>query len=162
MAALRKYWPLISLILIAAGGGVAITAGQGYIAFEAWMPAFMGLFLILFATVKIMDIGGFARAFQRYDLLAGRVKPYAFVYPFLELGLGFLFLTLHLPRFTYSATAVLFAFGALGVLLALRRGENLSCACLGSAFNLPLTSVALTENVSMSLMGSWMLWQSFA
>ena len=54
----------------------------------AWMHDFMGLFLVVFSMFKFFDMEGFADGFQMYDLLAKPFRPYAYVYPFIELALG--------------------------------------------------------------------------
>ena len=125
------------------------------------MSQFMGIFLVIFAMLKLFDLAGFVNGFSRYDLLAGPVRPYGYVYPFLELGLGLALLAQFSPFAVNAALAVLMFFGAAGVLRSLRRGESLRCACMGSSLNVPLSTVALVEDVGMGLMSLAMLvWMS--
>lgn len=121
------------------------------------MHAFMGSFLFLFATLKLLDLSGFATAFRKYDLLASRVCSYAKVYPFLELALALGYLSQWQPEFIYLATTILMSFGALGIILALKKGLDLKCACMGSFLDVPLSTVALTENLTMVSMALAML-----
>lgn len=121
------------------------------------MSQFMGLFLIVFAMLKLFDLPGFVSGFARYDLLAGPVRPYGYVYPFLELGFGLALLARVAPVAVNGALAALMFFGAAGVLRSLRRGETLRCACLGSSLNVPLSTVAVVEDVGMGLMSLAML-----
>jgi hypothetical protein len=123
----------------------------------AWMHDFMGFFLVVFSMFKVCDVSGFADGFQKYDLLASRCRPYALAYPFLELVLGLGYLGHWQPTFIYLATIVLLGFGALGVLRALKRGLDLQCACMGTALKVPLTTVALTEDLVMVGMAVAML-----
>lgn len=116
------------------------------------MHAFMGFFLTVFALLKLFDLPGFADGFQMYDLLARRVRPYAYVYPFLELTLGLAYLAFWQPVTVYILTIVLLGFGALGVISALRRGLDIQCACMGNVLKVPLSTVALLEDLGMALM----------
>ncbi len=123
-----------------------------------WMSLFMGWFLALFATQKLFDLKGFADGFQRYDLLAGPVRAYGFLYPFIEFALALSYLSGFRPTWTAIVTAVVMVFGSLGVLRALMRGEKINCACMGTSLNVPLSKVALVENLSMGAMAIGMLW----
>ena len=48
-------------------------------------------------------------------------------------------------------------FGALGVLLALAKGLDLKSACMGNTLNVPLSTVAIIEDVGMAIMALTML-----
>ena len=121
------------------------------------MHDFMGLFLLSFSMLKLFDLPGFAEGFQKYDLLAGKFRPYAFTYPFLELALALGYLSHWQPQFVYLATIVLMTFGAIGVFRTLAKGLDLKCACMGSSLNVPLSTVAVVEDVGMALMALLML-----
>jgi len=155
---LSDYWPLMMLVGVTMLSAVAKQAhyGSGW-DMMAWMADFMGFFLVVFAMFKLFDLSGFADGFQKYDLLAMRCRPYALVYPTLELLLGLGYLARWQPVMVLSATAILLTFGALGVLNALRKGLDLNCACMGTALNVPLTTVALTEDLAMAGMALVML-----
>ena len=50
--------------------------------------------------------------------------------------------------------------GAVGVLRALLRKDTIRCACLGTALNLPMTTVTLVEDLVMAAMaGAMLLWR---
>lgn len=117
----------------------------------------MGLFLVVFAMFKLFDLKGFANGYSMYDLLARRWRGWAYVYPFLELGLGLAYLARWEPMVVYGATVILLAFGALGVLSALRRGLDVDCACMGTVLHVPLSTVALLEDLGMAAMAGSML-----
>ncbi|MEM7699829.1 MAG: MauE/DoxX family redox-associated membrane protein, partial [Verrucomicrobiota bacterium] len=123
----------------------------------SWMHDWMGLFLVVFAMLKLFDLPGFVRGFARYDLLAGKVRGYGFVYPFIELVLGLAFLAHWNPVVVYAATIIVFGFGAVGVFVALSRGLDANCACLGTSLNVPLSSVAVVEDLGMVVMSVVML-----
>ena len=154
---LAEYWPLFALTAGSALAGLAIASGYGMLTMTGFMHGFMGVFLLVFALLKIFNLKGFKRGFTMYDLLAKRVKNYAFVYPFIELALGLAYLAFLTPAATYVATIVVFTFGAIGVLFALRDGLDIDCPCMGSILSVPLSTVTLTEDLVMVLMAVMLL-----
>jgi len=149
----RNYLPLVALVLVSMLVATALGRSYGPDANPAhWMHDFMGFFLVVFALLKLFDLSGFADGFQMYDLLAKRFRLYALLYPFLELALGLAYFTFWRPTTVYLATIILLGFGALGVINALRRGLDVDCACMGTTLKVPLSTVALVENVGMVAM----------
>ena len=147
---LALYAPLITIIGLAALGSVALSRYEGF-TMDRLMHLFMGVFLLQFSALKLFDVRGFAKGFAKYDLLAMRCRPYGLIYPFLELILALGYLAGG-SLWIYIGTFVLMAFGAVGVLRALAKGLDTNCACLGTTLKVPLSTVAVTENVSMSAM----------
>jgi len=158
----QDYIPLIVIVVLAMLAAFAkqVHYAPGWSGMM-WMHDFMGFFLVMFSMFKFFDLGGFADGFQMYDLLAKRVRAYAYVYPFLELGLGLGYLAHWQPVFIYWATIVLLGFGSLGVFSALAKGLDLNCACMGTVLKVPLSTVALVEDLGMALMAAAMLWAVF-
>jgi hypothetical protein len=117
--------------------------------FSVWMRDFMGGFLVIFSMFKFFDLNGFADGFQMYDLLAKPFRPYAYVYPFIELGLGLAYLSERATHIVYGATIVVMGFGSLGVFRALSRKLDINCACMGTILKVPLSTVALVEDLGM-------------
>lgn len=158
-----KWTDYIPLMVIVALALLAACAKQYAYMAEAdwdwmrWMHDFMGFFLVVFSMFKFFDMQGFADGFQMYDLLAKPFRPYAYVYPFIELGLGLGYLSHWHPTVIYSATIGVMVFGSLGVINALRKGLDLKCACMGSILKVPLSTVALLEDVGMAAMAAAML-----
>jgi hypothetical protein len=155
-ANLGEYWPLAALILVSAAAGAAIAQGIGF-SLMTWMHGFMGVFLCVFALLKLFHPDAFADGFHMYDLLAKRLRSYGYVYPLIELGLGLGYLAFWNPPVVYAATIIVMAVGAVGVILALRRGLDINCPCMGSVLDVPLSTVTLTEDLSMGLMAALML-----
>ncbi|MEL6736597.1 MAG: MauE/DoxX family redox-associated membrane protein [Pseudomonadota bacterium] len=165
-SSLGEYWPLFSLTGISALAGLAIAAGGAgdlsAVTMNGFMHGFMGVFLVVFALLKIFNLKGFRRGFTMYDLLAKRVRNYALVYPFIELALGLAYLAYFMPVATYWTTIGVFAFGTLGVISALRDGLDIDCPCMGSILSVPLSTVTLTEDLSMVVMAGLLLWGASA
>ncbi|MEM9244770.1 MAG: hypothetical protein AAGA67_03365, partial [Cyanobacteria bacterium P01_F01_bin.153] len=72
-----SYTPVIALFS---------TAGLMTLATSLGMTGFMGISLGMLASLKLMDLNGFAKSFANYDLVTRRFKPYGKAYPFLELA----------------------------------------------------------------------------
>src|SRR5688572_2703749 len=149
----RDYLPLLALVFVSVLVASALKHSYGPGVHPVrWMHAFMGFFLAAFAMLKLFDLRGFADGFQMYDLLARRFRPYALIYPFIELALALGYFAFWRPTTVYLATFIILGFGALGVISALRRGLDVNCACMGTSLKVPLSTVALVENVSMAVM----------
>lgn len=151
------YIPLIVIVVLSALAAAALLLSHPNAGLHGWMNNFMGIFLVVFSMFKFFDLNGFADGFQMYDLAAKRSRAYAYVYPFLELGLGLGYLSGLFPVVVYGFTILLMSFGAVGVLIALKKGLDLNCACMGSVLKVPLSTVALTEDLGMAAMGIFML-----
>lgn len=125
----------------------------------SWMRSFMGVFFIVFAFFKLLDLRGFAMSYVGYDILARRFTQYAYIYPFIELGLGVGYLTFPNQSILNIITFSIMTIGAIGVGKQLMKGSKIKCACLGTYVKLPLTTVSLTEDLAMGAMALVMLAQ---
>jgi len=122
-----------------------------------WMEIFMGLFFVVFGLLKVINLKGFKDAYLMYDLVAMKYPRYGYMYPFIELSLGVLYLVSVFPIFTNITTLVVMFVSALGVYLKLKKKEKIMCACLGVVFKVPMTWVTLAEDLLMASMASGML-----
>jgi hypothetical protein len=154
---LGDYVPLIALVGVSLAAALAIAAGFSELTWETGMRAYMGVFLTVFALLKLFDIEGFANGFEMYDLAGKRSRAYARAYPFVELGLGLWWFSGAGMAGAAVATIVVFVFGAVGVVLALRRGLDIDCPCMGNILSVPLSTVTLTEDAAMVAMAGAML-----
>ncbi|MFZ8835548.1 MAG: heavy-metal-associated domain-containing protein [Flavobacteriales bacterium] len=157
---LKTYWPLllIGAFLVLLSSIATLQSGEGL---NKWMEYFMGGFFIVFSFFKFLDIRGFANSYRSYDLLARILPIYGFVYPFFELGLGLAWLFLGGTFEVALITVILMGFSAIGVIQAVSQKKSIQCACLGTVFNLPMSSVTIIEDLLMVLMASIMLLPSF-
>lgn len=57
----------------------------------------------------------------------------------------------------YSATALLFGIGAIGIAQSLAKKEKLACACVGTRLGVPLGPISLAENAALTIMAAAML-----
>lgn len=154
---LADYWPLFVLIVVSGLAAFAIGKGEGALTTRGFMHAYMGVFLVVFATLKLFDLKGFMDGFAMYDLVSKVNSSWGYVYPFIELALGLAYFAHVAPRATYIATIVVFLFGALGVVLALRKGLDIACPCMGNILKVPLSTVTLAEDIAMAAMAAMLL-----
>lgn len=123
-----------------------------------FMRIFMGLFFITFGFFKILDWKGFAYAFAEYDIIASKVKLYAYAYPLIEFVLGVSYLSNRANMVIHVVTAIIMFVGSVGVLLSLREQKEIQCACLGTIVKLPVSSITLIEDVGMGVMALYMIY----
>lgn len=122
-----------------------------------FMRIFMGLFFVVFGFFKILDWNGFAYAFAEYDIVASKVKLYAYAYPLIEFFLGLMYLSNKANFVIHTVTASIMFVGSIGVLLSLREKKEIQCACLGTVVKLPVSSITLIEDVGMGVMALYMM-----
>jgi copper chaperone CopZ len=153
----QTLYPLVLIVLYLIGAVALGDWARGRLTAHAFMNDFMAGFFLVFSFFKLLDLRGFAGAYRGYDLLAKGWKPWAYIYPFAELALGVAYLVEWRPAIANSITLVLMLIGAVGVLRALLRKDAIRCACLGTALNLPMTTVTLVEDLGMAAMAAVML-----
>ena len=122
-----------------------------------WMNHFMGGFFLAFSFFKFLDLKGFAESYKMYDIVAKRIPFWAYLYPFVELGLGLSFLSNIFPLFTNSITFIVMTISIIGVLQAVLNKKKIQCACLGAVFNLPMSTVTIIEDALMIVMSGVMI-----
>ncbi len=114
---------------------------------------FMTGFFLVFSFFKLLNVKAFADSFAMYDLLAARWPHYGKIYPFLELALGLLCLVHYEAHSVYVADIMLMGFGNLGVIRSVLNKKQIQCACLGTVFDLPMSTVTIIENTVMVAIG---------
>jgi copper chaperone CopZ len=152
------YRPLLLLVGYILLASIGVQAAHGAVTVNETMRYFMAGFFLAFSFFKFLDLSAFANAYAGYDLLAAKWKGWGMVYPFVELGLGLAYLTHWQPSLTHWVTIVVMGFSAIGVIRAVVNKQAIRCACLGSVFNLPMSTVTIVEDVGMVLMAAWMLY----
>jgi cation transport ATPase len=130
---------------------------NGEFAMEHWMQSFMAAFFLVFSFFKLLDINGFADSYATYDIIAKRWRAWGLIYPFLELILGIAYLIRFNPLLTNGATFILMSISIVGVLQSVLNKRKISCACLGTVFNLPMSTITIVEDSVMIAMSAVML-----
>ncbi len=145
---IKTYFPLFLVLSL-----VALAAFAG----SNWMIAFMAGFFLVFGAFKLLDVPAFADAYSTYDVLAKQTRAWGLAYPFVETALGFAFLfQFQLHAATWVAL-VLSLVGAIGVIQSVMQKQTIKCACLGTVFNLPMSTITIVENLGMAAMAAAML-----
>ncbi len=156
---LREFLPLIVVLLTIAG--FVIWQNWGVFDMQKIMLDSMAGFFLVFGLFKVLKLKGFVEAYRMYDIVAQRSKVYAYLYPFLELGLGVFYLTRGHMRSVYIVitvfTIVLMSISIIGVTKELLKGRKIPCACLGTVFKIPMTWVTFLEDAAMITMAAWLL-----
>ncbi|HOZ95968.1 MAG TPA: cation transporter [Niabella sp.] len=125
-----------------------------------WMQAmniFMAGFFLTFSFFKMLDLNGFAESYSMYDIIAKKIKAWAYIYAFIELGLGIAYATNFQPLITNLVTLIVMAASIIGVLQSVFNKRKIQCACLGAVFNLPMSTVTIIEDLLMIAMSGIML-----
>jgi hypothetical protein len=90
-------------------------------------------------------------------VLAKRIPVWAYIYAFVELGLGIAYLINFNPFITNSITFIVMSISIVGVLQSVLNKKKIQCACLGAVFNLPMSTVTIIEDALMIAMSGIMI-----
>jgi copper chaperone CopZ len=153
----ESLFPLFLIVGYIAGTVGLIALASGEYSLHTGMRHFMAGFFLVFSFFKLLDLRGFADAYQSYDIVARRFRAWAFAYPFVELALGVAYVLDLYPVPVNVATLALMLLGSVGVLKSLLDKRAIRCACLGTALNLPMTKITLAEDLGMAAMAAVML-----
>ncbi len=162
----QTYRPLLLIAAYLLSGSILVQlglhAGHGMstassISAHETMRYFMAGFFLTFSFFKLLDVKAFADAYAGYDLLAARWHGWGLIYPFVELALGLAYLANFQPVLTNWVTLIIMGFSAIGVIRAVLSNTKIRCACLGTVFQLPMSTVTIIEDVGMVLMAAVML-----
>ena len=152
---LKQLFPLFLIF-----GYITITAfllNYNPLNWSDFMLDFMGLFYIVFSFFKLLDLKGFPKSFIMYDPLAKAIPVYAWIYPFIEVALGLMFLMRFEIQIALVITIVILGITTFGVTRTLLSKKSIQCACLGTALKLPMTKATFIENSIMIVMAVIML-----
>ena len=122
-----------------------------------WMQHFMAGFFLVFSFFKLLNLKGFAESYVMYDVVARKIPVWAYLYAFVELGLGIANLIDFNPVVTNATTFIVMSISIIGVLQSVLNKKRIQCACLGAVFNLPMSTVTIIEDALMIAMSGAML-----
>ncbi|MDB9960888.1 cation transporter [Oceanihabitans sp.] len=155
----QQLFPLFLIFVFILGASVSLN-------YKPWslsgmMLDFMGLFYVVFSFFKLLDLKGFPVSFRMYDPLAKLIPFYGWIYPFIELALGVLFLTRIQIPLALMITLVVLGITTIGVSKSLLDKKAIQCACLGTVLKLPMTKATFIENSIMIVMAIIMLFKTY-
>ncbi|MDX1572721.1 MAG: MauE/DoxX family redox-associated membrane protein [Methylophaga sp.] len=153
-----SYQPVLAVFGVAALLALAISwMLSGELLNVRTAELFIAISMSILALLKLQDVESFSTMFLNYDLLARRVVPYAYAYPYGELLAGVLMVAGTMLWLAIPVALFIGTIGAVSVLKAVYIDKReLKCACVGGGSNVPLGFVSLTENLMMIAMGLWM------
>ncbi len=121
------------------------------------MRHFMAGFFLVFSFFKMLDLKGFAETYRSYDVIAQKWPAWGYLYAFIELALGIAYLVNYNPIVTNTVTLIVMSISIIGVLQSVLDKRKIQCACLGTAFDLPMSTVTIIEDAMMIAMSAIML-----
>jgi cation transport ATPase len=154
---LITYRPLLLIFAFILGTAIITANQQAEFNWMQFMTNFMAAFFIVFSFFKLLNLKGFAESYSSYDLLAKQIASYGYLYPFIELALGIAYLTKFNLFATDIATIAVMGFSSIGVIQAVAGKEKIQCACLGTVFDLPMSTITIIEDLLMVAMAIIML-----
>lgn len=152
------YTPVIAIFLTCLLAALALNWSTNQTLFSIRLAEwFVALSMCVLAIQKLRDLYAFSNQFITYDLLAMRLVPYAYIYPFAEAYAGLGMLASLSPWLVSPIALFIGAIGAVSVIKAVYIDKReLKCACVGGNSNVPLGFVSLTENFFMIFAAIWM------
>ena len=84
--------------------------------------------------------------------LQKKTSLYAWIYPFIEVLLGLMFLMRIETKTALILTIIVLGITSIGVAQTLINKRSIQCACLGTTLKLPMTEATLIENSIMIIM----------
>ena len=109
----------------------------------------MGTLLILFGILKLINLNKFVDIYSKYDIIAKNFKSYGYLFPFIEILLGFALLLKYKININHIIILMLMIISIVSVIISKIKGQELRCGCLGSFFHIPLSYVTIFENIYM-------------
>lgn len=153
---IATYKPILVIFAYITGISVLVQYGSTF-DWMHFMRHFMAGFFLTFSFFKMLDLKGFAESYVMYDVIARKIPAWAYIYAFIELGLGIANLVDFNPMVTNSVTFIVMTVSIIGVLQSVLNKRKIQCACLGAVFNLPMSTVTIIEDALMIAMSGAML-----
>jgi copper chaperone CopZ len=154
---LATYKPILLIFFYITIVTLLIQAGNNHFDLMQWMRHFMAGFFLVFSFFKMLNLKDFAESYVMYDVIARKIPVWAYIYAFIEFGLGIAFLINFNPFITNSVTVIVMTASIIGVLQTVLNKKKIQCACLGAVFDLPMSTVTIIEDGLMIAMSLTML-----
>ncbi len=154
---LQTYKPILLIFSYITGATLLIEFSADTFDSMRWMRHFMATFFLVFSFFKMLNIRAFADSYAMYDVIAKRIPAWGYIYVALELILGILFTMNIQPYWTNLITCIVMSLSIIGVIQSVMNKQKIQCACLGTVFNLPMSTITIIEDAIMIAMSGWML-----
>ena len=153
----ETYKPILLIFAYITGITLLIQLKNETFSLMEAMRYFMAGFFLVFSFFKLLNLKGFVESYVMYDVLAKQIPVWAYLYAFVELGLGIAYATNFEPLITNIVTLTVMTVSIIGVLQSWLNKRKIQCACLGAVFNLPMSTVTIIEDALMILMSVVMI-----
>ncbi len=147
----------LALVLMLVAAIAALHAGWRGFELLQYLESYMGVFFAVFAGFKLYNLKEFAYGFKSYEIMKHKSVAWGYVYPFMQVLFGGLYLLNYGTVVLDSIVLAWSAFGACVVLLTLRRVGDIHCLCLGNMIKLPLSTVSFIEDFGMAVIAAAMI-----
>ena len=155
---IKTFYPLFLTFSYVIGGAIISEYPYNIFSWRHFCRIFMGLLLLLFSYIKLLNPQGFVITFKKYDLFSSKCELYGYSYPLIEATLGIFYIINYAPIIINSIIIGLLSINLIQVIRALHQKKQLECACMGSlGFKLPLSYVTISEDIIMITMAIVML-----
>jgi copper chaperone CopZ len=158
---IQTYKPVLVLFGIIALVSILVDMTVNGFEWMNTMRIFMAGFFLSFSFFKFLDLNGFADSYSSYDIIAKRWRAWSYLYAFIELTLGLMYAINFEPIITNAITFIVMSISVIGVFQSVLNKQKIQCACLGTVFNLPMSTLTIIEDGLMIFMSVAMLFTMF-
>lgn len=148
----REYIKFLIVILVLAASATLMSTNVMF-HWTAWLRWFVGGFLLVSGSFKLIGYESFTSVFHRYDFIARRQPSYAYLYPFIQMILGVWYM---LGIGSLFRNLIVFSVMFVGLFAVvkglLRSGPTGHCVCLPHVLKLPLSTLLLFESLVITFM----------
>ncbi len=125
---------------------------------QEWLRWFMAGLFIMFGSFKLIGYEDFIKSFPEYNPIAKKIPVYNYIYPFIELFLGFLFAANLAPLFRDAVTIFIMSIGCIGILNVLSNTNRyIPWVYIDGIIRLPVSNFTLYKEVVMDVVAGIML-----
>ncbi len=139
------YWVLILIL------GLSVLLTYLYPS-NTFMMYLMWIWFWTFGIMKLYNLEDFVKNFSEYDLVSKKYSIYGYAHPFIEIILWFIYIFDTQMMYTMTANIMGIIISGLWIASAywiVSSWKNISCACMGTYWKLPMTKVTILENTVM-------------
>lgn len=149
---LSKFQPLLIILAYIIVSSILMEIREPIFEGMRFCSYIMGWTFLYFSFLKMLNLCKFAKSFQKYDLISRFIPIYSYFYPFIEGFLSIMFFYRLFPIVINSIALFLLVINLIGVVIVLKSGKSVDCACVGAVFKLPMTVVTIIEDLIMIIM----------
>lgn len=135
--------------------GITLTAAMltfvRGIEIQRFIADFMAVFFITFAALKFADIEAFVHVYRNYDWLAKRIRPWAYMLPFIQAFMGFWYLLTDGPHRLNIAAILVTGSAAIPAVRAYKHHYKTQYAYHKTWLRMPFTRISAIENTTLFL-----------